>query len=63
MTLTLTLTLTLTKSEREACSALVNALLRACQRPAVENPSASLLEEHAATVDLASQCLGKGVGG
>ena len=50
-------------SEREACSALVNALLRACQRPAVENPSASLLEEHAATVDLASQCLGKGVAG
>ena len=46
-------------SEREACSALVNALLRACQRPAVENPSASLLEEHAATVDLASQCLGE----
>jgi hypothetical protein len=46
-------------TDREASSALVNALLRACQRPAVENPSASLLEEHAATVDLASQCLGE----
>ena len=46
-------------SRIQASSALVNALLRACQRPAVENPSASLLEEHAATVDLASQCLGE----
>ena len=47
------------EKDRETTSELFNALLRACQRPGVSDPSRALLAEHASTVDLASQCLGE----